>query len=101
MASTTTLSSFTRSAPLAAVTTIFTPPSVCGDYVDENMWFYSKSELNLESCFPGEYEELSSADWYYSPAICPSGYAPACTVTELDLDPPFLEGETAILCCPK
>lgn len=90
-----------RTAPQAAVTSIFTPPSFCGGYIDASSWLTSPSSLS--SCLPnfnlgvGWYDEA-----YYSPAICPSGYSAGCTRFNDEWQgPPLISGETAIICCPR
>lgn len=86
--------------PQAAATTIFTPPSFCGSYIDKSLWLTHYTTQS--SCFPGEPSIPGGmADVYYSPAICPRGYSVDCTATEDDLGVSFLPGETAWFCCPR
>lgn len=89
-----------RTAPQAAVTTIFTPPHFCGGYVDDSSWLTGPSSLS--SCLPGF---TLGAGWYdeayFSPAICPSGYTVDCTRWDDDQGPSLIPGETAVICCPR
>lgn len=103
--------SATITAPLAALTTIFTPPC-------------SISWLLTSSKNPSQYPAFPTAgpttcdppNWagniankgfqYYSPAICPSGFevGPSCQITKTRTSegfPSVEAGETAVYCVPR
>lgn len=95
-----TRASSSRLTPHAAVTTIFTPPLFCGNFVHELSWRTSYSTLS--SCFPGKPSEPNYMHrLYYSPAICPSGYTVDCPASGGALEIAQRPGETAMICCPR
>ncbi|KAI0018025.1 hypothetical protein F4780DRAFT_795360 [Xylariomycetidae sp. FL0641] len=98
-------------APLAALTTAFTPPC-------PTSWLLTTTKLPSQyppfptfgpsSCDPPAWDTYVAArGWaYYSPAQCPSGFTvgPGCVVTAPRTDegfPPLTAGETAAYCVPS
>ena len=84
--------SITREGPVAALTTVFTPPPGC-------------STSSAASCFPTLWDQsvvAASHLRYYSPGICPSGYSSACNTYHTSLHGPSpLPSETAAICCKR
>ncbi|KAK7752677.1 hypothetical protein SLS62_005446 [Diatrype stigma] len=98
--------------PLAALTTIFTPPC-------QTSWLISTSKIPSQfppfptqgpaSCDPPEWPEniADKGFQYYSPAICPSGFEVGtdCEVQDTRIAeekfPPIAFGETAFYCVPS
>src|SRR5436190_5468627 len=80
--------------PVAALTTIFTPPASCLQtlFVQYYTQFQPPNNfgnthltlglMQMSQCFPISYSEQyhHSRVGYYSPAVCPSGYTSACDV---------------------
>ena len=98
--------------PLAALTTVFTPPC-------QTTWLITTTKIPSQyppfptggpmSCNPPEWP-ANIADQgfqYYSPAICPSGFAvgPDCEVEDTRIAeeefPAVLLGERAFYCVPR
>ncbi|KAH7398739.1 hypothetical protein DE146DRAFT_500885 [Phaeosphaeria sp. MPI-PUGE-AT-0046c] len=90
---------------IAALTTAFAPPSSC--IASDNVWkvyttcpgnnacyFLLQGPPNTAGCLPPGYKFESTS--YYSPAVCPSGYTPACSATNTINK----ATETAYTCCP-
>ncbi|KAK6065369.1 hypothetical protein SCUP515_11272 [Seiridium cupressi] len=101
----------TPTAPLAALTTIFTPPCAI-------TWLLTSTKLASQyppfpttgpaSCDPPFWaENLAGKGFdFYSPAICPSGFAvgPGCSITKTRTAegfPAVQDGETAVYCVPS
>ena len=85
----------THLAPVAALTSVWTPP--CG----LDRWYKTVTDQPVpESCLLPSW----SAYWfrtgigYYSPAICPSGFAVCHSRYDSGQGPEPLPGETAMLC---
>ncbi|KAK6087055.1 oligomeric Golgi complex subunit 5 [Seiridium cupressi] len=98
-------------APLAALTTVFTP--LCA-----TSWLLTTTKVPSQyppfpttgpsSCDPPSWESNIEAQGfqYYSPAVCPSGFdvGPNCEITKtriLQGFPPVADGETAVYCVPS
>lgn len=99
------------------ITTVFTPPASClevitlgadQDYFQEsfslfignfNGQYRDKNYLSAaKGCYPTPTSAIDYwANYYYSPAYCPTGYLPACRYTAGD--PPLATSVTASLCC--
>ncbi|KAF2800598.1 hypothetical protein K505DRAFT_370153 [Melanomma pulvis-pyrius CBS 109.77] len=99
------------------ITTVFTPPASClqvitlgadQDYFQEssslfignfNGQYRDKNYLSAaKDCYPTPTSAIDYwANYYYSPAYCPTGYLPACSYTAGD--PPLATHVTASLCC--
>ncbi|KAK9784414.1 hypothetical protein SCARD494_12851 [Seiridium cardinale] len=101
----------TPTAPLAALTTIFTPPCAI-------TWLLTSTKFASQyppfpttgpaSCDPPFWaENLAGKGFdFYSPAICPSGFAvgPGCSITKTRTAegfPAVQDGETAVYCVPS
>ena len=106
-------------SPVAALTTIFTPPASCLNTLFVEYYTQAQPPNNLgnthltlglmpmSQCFPVSYleEYWHSGVGYYSPAVCPSGYTSACDVLHVSTNgflwgPSLLPSETAYKCCP-
>jgi hypothetical protein len=86
------------------LTTTFTAPSSCTTAIGlyqiwppgTDRYHYEQGPLySRKDCFPSGYD---ASPWqYYSPGLCPSGYTPACSSTEI-----ISRGaaEIAHTCCP-
>ncbi|QDS75756.1 hypothetical protein FKW77_008595 [Venturia effusa] len=93
-----TSSSTCSPSPVAALTSIFTPPADCPSPL--STW--------RPSCLPTKYSEYwtgtcSLSISYYSPGICPSGYTGQPRPTDFAPGfggPPLSPEETAAMCCP-
>ncbi|KAK9771643.1 putative Conserved oligomeric Golgi complex subunit 5 [Seiridium cardinale] len=98
-------------APLAALTTVFTPPCATS-------WLLTTTKVPSQYppfpttgpslCDPPSWESNIEAQGfqYYSPAVCPSGFevGPNCEITKtriLQGFPPVADGETAVYCVPS
>lgn len=85
------------------LTTTFTAPSSCTTatglyqiWPGTDRYFYEQGPLGSRTeCFPSGYDPSPSQ--YYSPGLCPSGYTPACSSTEISSNTAI---ETAYTCCP-
>jgi len=103
------LASFT--APLAALTTIFQPPC-------PTSWLITTTKIPSQdppfpsagpvTCDPPQWAaNLEDPGFqYYSPAICPSGFAvgPKCEIKDARTNegfPAITAGETAAYCVPR
>ncbi|ETS73813.1 hypothetical protein PFICI_14759 [Pestalotiopsis fici W106-1] len=101
----------TPTAPLAPLTTIFTPPCSIS-------WLLTTTKVPSQfppfptngpsSCDPPSWvANLKDKGFqYYSPAICPSGFevGPSCEITKTRTAegfPPVVNGETAVYCVPS
>ncbi|KAI1343274.1 hypothetical protein F5Y15DRAFT_369564 [Xylariaceae sp. FL0016] len=82
--------------PVAALTTIFTPSSGCWPITDDETSDIDTFWTTYTSCAPPGYASYWST-FYYSPAICPSGYSIGCS-RYTDQGPPVEATETAMLC---
>lgn len=95
--------------PLAALTTVFTPPC-------PTSWIITSSKQASQypafptggpaSCDPPDWDRniADKAFQYYSPAICPSGFTVGCFVTDARTTegfPAIEAGETAAYCVPR
>ncbi|ORY67744.1 uncharacterized protein BCR38DRAFT_319849, partial [Pseudomassariella vexata] len=84
------------------LTTTFTAPSSCSTDLSKlyqvvtngGEEYWAQGPINLGSCFPSGYGGKTSE--YYSPGVCPSGYKPACTGTNVK----EMATETVYTCCP-
>ncbi|EPE10586.1 hypothetical protein F503_05681 [Ophiostoma piceae UAMH 11346] len=104
---------FRGTAPLAALTTIFTPPC-------PTSWLVTTSKVPSQfpsfpgagpvpTCNPPSWQDNLSAEGFnfYSPAICPSGFevGPGCLLTTTPRTsegfPPVAPGETVAWCVPS
>lgn len=85
------------------LTTTFTAPSSCATatglyqiWPESDRYYYEQGPLGSRAeCFPSGYN--ASPSQHYSPGLCPSGYTPACSSTDV------ISGkttETAYTCCP-
>ncbi|TLD11758.1 hypothetical protein PspLS_11670 [Pyricularia sp. CBS 133598] len=100
-------------APLAALTTIFTPPPSCAT----STWLLTTTEVPTEyppfptqgpsSCnIPRWEDNIDDGSYdFYSPAVCPSGFVvgPSCTSVQVktsDNFPKVEAGETVAFCVP-
>lgn len=103
----TTTSTFTRrDPPVGALTTIWTPP--CGP---DKWWTVPSYDLSDSqgipaTCVPPNWlcvitRNQPGHNYYYSPAICPSGFDPACPRSNSVQGPELLPGETAALCLQR
>ncbi|KAI1260380.1 hypothetical protein F5Y18DRAFT_420160 [Xylariaceae sp. FL1019] len=104
----------TFTAPLAALTTIFTPPCPTSWLLIETKAPSQFPSVCVKqfptgpaSCDPPSWEDYitSRGFEYYSPAICPSGFSvgPSCIVTSANTAqgfPAIQDGETAAYCVP-
>ncbi|KXX79704.1 hypothetical protein MMYC01_203783 [Madurella mycetomatis] len=98
-------------APLAALTTVFTPPC-------PTTWLLTTTRLlsqypafprrGPESCDPPSWSSnIAGAGFhFYSPAICPDGFVvgPSCGLTKTRTNegfPAIAPGETAVYCVPE
>lgn len=98
-------------APLAALTTVFTPPC-------PTTWLLTTTRLlsqypafprqGPESCDPPSWSSnIAGAGFhFYSPAICPEGFVvgPSCGLTKTRTNegfPAIAPGETAVYCVPE
>lgn len=96
-------------APLTALTTVFTPPC-------PTTWLLTSSKLASQyppfptdgpaSCDPPGWDRniADKAFQYYSPAICPSAFTVGCFVTEAKTAegfPAVERTETAAFCVPR
>jgi hypothetical protein len=99
------------------VTTLFTPPASCYSVTttgaDSNIFpdglsvFIGNFNGNVKgnnyikaakSCYPSGKQEVNFfQNYYWSPAYCPVGHTPACSMTVMGFESPT----TASLCCPK
>lgn len=98
--------------PLAALTTVFTPPC-------QTSWLITTSKIPSQfppfptggpaSCDPPEWASniADKGFQYYSPAICPSGFevGPDCEVEDTRIAeeefPAVAPGEQAFYCVPR
>lgn len=97
--------------PLAALTTIFTPPCPTSwllTSTEEPSQFPPFPTSGPSSCDPPAWAiNLQGQGFqYYSPAICPRGFqvGPSCHVTKTRTAEGFPEiksGETAVYCVPR
>src|SRR5579871_2113197 len=83
-------------SPAAPLTTVYTPAVSCQTITT---WYYK------DECMPTNWRIFWDGPQagYYSPAICPSGYTPACLRPDpstANYGPPLEMGETARICCP-
>ncbi|KAK3943381.1 hypothetical protein QBC46DRAFT_39883 [Diplogelasinospora grovesii] len=101
-------------APLAALTTIFTPPCptswliTTSRLLSQYPHFPGSSSFDSQPCDPPAWDlNLSGEGFqYYSPAICPAGFAvgPGCGLTKTRTAegfPAVALGETAVWCVPS
>lgn len=85
------------------LTTTFTAPSSCATatglyqiFSEAESYHYEQGPLGSRTeCFPSGYD--TSPSLYYSPGLCPSGYTPACSSTDIVSR---TATETAYTCCP-
>ncbi|KAI7781087.1 hypothetical protein LA080_015207 [Diaporthe eres] len=85
------------------LTTTFTAPSSCTTatglyqiWPETERYYYEQGPLGSRTeCFPSGYD--ASPSQYYSPGLCPSGYTPACSSTDIVSS---TATETAYTCCP-
>ena len=92
------------------LTTTFTPPASCLSTTTSSVWSGSSTAVwvghfNLAgdtSCYPPATKPVVTPvdGYYYSPAICPSGWYSACPITSLLGIGPVDPGTTAAACCP-
>ncbi|KAI0023968.1 hypothetical protein F4780DRAFT_798180 [Xylariomycetidae sp. FL0641] len=83
------------------LTTTFVAPASCSALAQSNYvlvteggeWL-AQGPINLGDCYPSGYS--SQPGEYYSPGLCPSGWAPAT----LRSDVSTIDGETTYTCCP-
>lgn len=98
-------------APLAALTTIFTPPCSISwllTSTKEPSQYPPFPTTGPASCDPPNWATniRDKSFQYYSPAICPSGFevGPGCHITDTKTTegfPPVQTGETAVYCVPR
>jgi hypothetical protein len=94
------------------ITTVFTPASSClYNTLPETGLVVGPNTSNFlighfisygTGCYPST-TELTSSDWdayYYSPAICPSGWNTATSLTSVLSGPAMGPGTSEYLCCP-
>lgn len=103
--------STTFTPPLAALTTIFTPPCPTSWLITTNKVPSQDPPFpvaSVASCDPPEWGANIDAGGfqYYSPAICPDGFAvgPNCEVANprtAEGFPAIADGETAVYCVPR
>lgn len=85
------------------LTTTFTAPSSCATatglyqiWPETDRYYYEQGPLGSRTeCFPSGYD--ASPSQHYSPGLCPSGYTPACSSTDIISS---RTTETAYTCCP-
>lgn len=85
------------------LTTTFTAPPACATATGLYLiwpgigeYHYQQGPLGSRTeCFPSAYD--ASPSRYYSPGLCPSGYTPACSSTDIISS---RTTETAYTCCP-
>lgn len=85
------------------LTTTFTAPSSCATatglyqiWPETDSYYYEQGPLaSRTECFPSGYDATPSQ--YYSPGLCPNGYTPACSSTDIVSS---TATETAYTCCP-
>jgi len=90
----------TRYVPMVSLTTIFT--LTCGIDI---LYSYDDWPPKIPiSCQPPNWMNylklFPTGDGYYSPAICPSGFYPACSRFYESQGPPVAPRETACNCAP-
>ncbi|KAK3946248.1 hypothetical protein QBC46DRAFT_369287 [Diplogelasinospora grovesii] len=96
---------------IGPLTTTFTAPSSCTTSTPQIYQIWTSEERHYvqgplftagSDCYPSGYD--ASPSDYYSPAVCPHGYTPACTrfnpVTTASETETETETETAYICCP-
>ena len=103
---------------IGELTSTFTPPSDCGEQryyrfnqEQEEEITLSDGEVSITTntrnwealgptdiaeCYPDGFDP-SDREAYYSPGVCPSGYAPACSQEPGAFDD---VRETTVTCCP-
>lgn len=80
---------------LGPLTTTFTPPGSCFEYIfpfETSALLYANRSMT--ECFPSGYNAGFLSSGYYSPGVCPSGYATGCASVNTEQ---AVEG----LCCPR
>ena len=100
-------SSSTSAENRGPITTIFTPPSTClatttllTDTYLLNHWLSGDP-----NCYPSatEAESIWYSNWggyYYSPAVCPSGWTTMTSLSTISAGPSLGDGTSGYLCCP-
>ncbi|KAK3074515.1 hypothetical protein LTR53_002997 [Teratosphaeriaceae sp. CCFEE 6253] len=105
---TTTSAAATGLSTNLPLTTIFTPPASCFDMkfgvmldgtVSGNPSAFRDYSAAVQSCYPESYSELElSTGLWFSPGVCPSGYAKASQGADIADGNPSL---TLAWCCPS
>lgn len=98
----------TQGPVIAALETTFTPPAACFTtleaYIDRNTVLLVPLGITAtqtdSGCWPPGYAQFQStytgsAQGYFSPGVCPSGFTSACAVAAAT------GPESAALCCPR
>jgi len=94
--------------PVAALTTVFTPPVGCPIFDPTSIYLLGRTESSassslvqsLSSCFPQGYT-ITELYGYFSPGICPVSYTPACSAFRAEHTASVKAGESAIICCSR
>src|SRR5689334_11059657 len=105
----------TTTTPLAALATVFTAPSSCAT----STWLFTTNKVPSQypplptdgpdpSCDPPRWEDSMDERGYlfYSPAVCPDGFAVGVSCTSVQLKtnegfPRVTAGETVAFCVPR
>jgi hypothetical protein len=82
-----------RPTPVAALTTVWTPP--CG--IDA-LFFGNPPTTCLPTSWSSYWVSFNSGLGYYSPAICPSGFSRGCPRFNIGQGPEPIAGEEAWNC---
>lgn len=83
--------------PAGALTTVFTPPPGCFPVSTNPLEDLDLFWTSTTTCGPPNYRSYF-LPFYYSPAICPSGFTIGCTRSDSDQGPPVEPTETAMMC---